>query len=168
MAEDNGSTSSVVIERTLDAPIDLIWRMWTEPDLFSAWYGPEGATTTVATMEVRVGGTRLVRMSVTSPQGSMDMWFTGVYREVVENKRLVYTESMSDERGTILSPSEIGMPAGHPTTTEVVVELSDLGARTRMTLTHVGIAAASPGALGWTMALDKLAAQARRAAGTHS
>jgi hypothetical protein len=51
----------------------------------------------------------------------------------------------------------MGMPEGHPTTTEVLVELDDLGGRTRMTVTHVGVPEDSPGAAGWRMALDKLA-----------
>jgi uncharacterized protein YndB with AHSA1/START domain len=90
----------------------------------------------------------------------MQMWFTGQYVEVVENKRLVFTESMADENGNVLSPAQMGMPEAHPVTTEVRVELEDIGGRTRMVLTHVGIAEGSPGAAGWTMAFDKLAAYA--------
>jgi uncharacterized protein YndB with AHSA1/START domain len=158
MVEAGGSEDAVVIERTLDAPADLIWRMWTEPEHFAAWYGPDGASVSVTRMDVRVGGTRLVCMQVQNPRGAMTMWFTGEYLDVVENKRLVYTESMSDENGTLLAPADLGMPAGHPSTTEVRVELDDLGGRTRMVLTHAGVPAGSPGAAGWTMALDKLAA----------
>ena len=44
----------------------------------------------------------------------MQMWFTGEYREVVEHERLVYSESMSDENGNVLSPSDLGMPKGIP------------------------------------------------------
>ncbi|MDT4938011.1 MAG: hypothetical protein QOG80_1682, partial [Pseudonocardiales bacterium] len=33
----------VVIEREVDAPVDVVWQMWTDPDEFSAWYGPNGA-----------------------------------------------------------------------------------------------------------------------------
>jgi hypothetical protein len=65
---------------------------------------------------------------------------------------------MADENGHVMSPEDMGMPAGHPTTTEVRVELEDLGGRTKMVMTHVGIPADSPGAAGWTMAFDKLAA----------
>jgi uncharacterized protein YndB with AHSA1/START domain len=162
MADDSGSHSGsrnvVVIERTLEAPAHAVWRMWTDPEHFAAWYGPAGATIPVARMDVRVGGTRLVCMEVQTPGGTMQMWFTGEYREVVENKRLAYTESMADENGNVVPPSEIGMPAGHPTTTQVLVELDDLGGRTRMTMTHLGIAEDSPGAAGWVMALDKLTA----------
>ena len=155
---DNGSENAVVIERSFDAPVDLIWQMWTDAEHFKAWYGPDGATIPVAKMDVRVGGTRLVCMEMQAPGGPMQMWFTGEYREVVENQRLVYTESMSDENGNVLSPSDMGMPEGHPTTTEVRVELEDIGGRTKMLMTHAGVPADSPGAAGWTMALDKLTA----------
>jgi len=148
---DKGSADAVVIERIVDAPLALVWQMWTDPEHFKAWYGPDGATIPVAKMDVRVGGTRLVCMEVQTPNGPMRMWFTGEYREVIENERLIYTESMS-------SPSDTGMPEGHPRTTEVRVELKDIGGRTKMVMTHLGIPHDSPGAAGWAMALGKLAA----------
>ncbi len=157
MADTTGTENAVVIERTLEASADVVWMMWTEPEHFAAWYGPTGATIPVAKMDVRVGGTRLVCMQMQTPDGTRQMWFTGEYREVVANARLVYTESLSDESGNVLSPSDLGMPPGHPTTTEVIVELEDLGDRTKMVLTHVGVPADSPGAAGWRMALDALA-----------
>src|SRR5207302_4339204 len=87
--------------------------------------------------------------------------FAGEYSEVVQNERLVYTEFMCDEHGNRLAPAEMGMPEGHPTTTEGRVELEDVGGRTKMVMTHIGIPADSPGAIGWTMALDKLAARVK-------
>jgi hypothetical protein len=50
------------------------------------------------------------------------------------------------------------MPDGHPPMTEVRVELENVGGRTKMVMTHAGIPGDSPGAAGWVMALDKLAA----------
>ena len=158
MADDSGTQDAVVIERTLDASPELIWQMWTDPEHFAAWYGPTGASIPVAKMDVRVGGTRLVGMQMETPKGTMRMWFTGEYREVVVNKRLVYTESMCDENGNVLSAAESGMPSGHPTSTEVIVELERIGGQTKMVMTHVGIPAGSPGAMGWNMAFDKLVA----------
>ena len=157
MTNTDDPTDAVVIERTFDAPVDVIWRMWTDPEHFAAWYGPNGAAIPEATMDVRVGGRRLVCMQMTTPNGIMEMWFTGEYREVDELRRLVYTESMSDREGNILSPADMGMPVGFPDTTLVVVELRDLDGRTSMTMTHHGIPADSPGAAGWNMAFDKLA-----------
>jgi uncharacterized protein YndB with AHSA1/START domain len=158
MTDQSGSQDAVVIERSFDAPVALIWQMWTDPEHFKAWYGPDGATIPVAKMDVRVGGTRLVCMEMQSPDGAMQMWFTGEYREVVENERLVYTESISDENGNVSSPADMGMPEGHPMTTEIRVELEDVGGRTKMVMIHAGIPADSPGAAGWAMAFDKLAA----------
>src|SRR5262245_16369548 len=158
MATDgNRSADAVVIERDFDAPVELIWRMWTDPDHFRAWYGPDGATVPVAKLDVRVGGARQVCMEVPGPNGPMQMWFAGEHREVVENRRLVYTESMADEHGNVVTPADMGMPDG-PKTTEVVVGMTDVGGRTHMVLTHRGVAAGSPGAAGWAMAFDKLAA----------
>jgi uncharacterized protein YndB with AHSA1/START domain len=154
---DGRPLNAVMIERSFDAPADLIWQMWTDPEHFAAWYGPDGATVPVAKMDVRIGGTRLVSMAMQTPGGPMRVWFTGEYREVVENERLVYTESMCDEAGNVLSPSDMGLPAGHPSTTEVRVELENVGGRTKMVMTHVGVPGDSPGAAGWAMALDKLA-----------
>jgi uncharacterized protein YndB with AHSA1/START domain len=161
MGHDAGSRDAVVIERTFDAPVELIWEMWTDPEHFTAWYGPDGATIPVLELDVRVGGTRRVCMEVQTPNGPMQMWFTGEYREVVTHRRLVYTESVSDEAGVVVPPSAPGTPDAHPVTTEVRVELDDLDGRTRMVLTHAGIPGDSPGATGWNMALDKLDAHVR-------
>ena len=155
MTDDDGAQDAVVIERSFDAPVELIWQMWTDPRHFHAWYGPEGATIPAAQMDVQVGGGRLVCMEVPTPDGAMQMWFAGEYLEVVENERLVYTEFVSDENGNVAPPAT-GAAADHPATTEVRVELADVGGRTRMVLTHVGVPADSPGATGWAMALDKL------------
>ena len=158
MADDHDPQDAVVIERTFPADIGVVWRLWTEPDHFANWYGPTGATIPAATLDVRVGGTRLVCMEVETPAGSRRMWFTGEYREVVDRKRLVYTEAMADEHGNVLPPDAVGLPDGHPVTTEIIVELEDLGGTTRMTMTHLGVPPDSPGAAGWNMAFDKLAA----------
>lgn len=151
------STSAIVLERTFAAPATLIWQMWTDPEHFCAWYGPTGAAVTVMIMDVRVGGHRRVGMRMQTPNGEMQMTFSGEHLEVVAPERLAYTESMSDDDGNVLAPSDMGMPEGHPTTTTVTVELQETSGRTTMVLTHTGIPADSPGATGWQMALDKLA-----------
>lgn len=156
MTDSSANDDAVVIERTFDVPASTIWQMWTDPEHFRAWYGPTGATIPTADMDVRVGGVRRVAMQMQTPSGEMTMWFVGQYVAVDPTTRLVYTESMADDTGRILSPAEMGMPDGHPATTEVVVELEDLGDRTRMVMTHRGVPADSPGAMGWNMALDKL------------
>ena len=149
---------SVVIERTFAASPEVIWNMWTDPQHFSAWYGPQGASIPVSTIDLRVGGKRHLCMETNTPNGPMTMWFVGEYLEIVEFKKLVYTESMSDAEGNVVSPTEMGLPEGHPATTEVIIDLEAVDGGTKLILTHVGVPADSPGAMGWNMAIDKLEA----------
>ncbi len=148
----------VRIERGFQAPIAAVWAMWTDPARFASWYGPNGAQVEVKTMDVTVGGARHFSMSMKMPDRTMTMWFVGKYTEVNEPHRLVYTESMADEQGNVVSPQSMGMPEGHPEVTEVIVELAESGEGTAMIMTHVGVPADSGGAGGWAQAMDKLAA----------
>ena len=143
---------SVVIERTFDAPVEVIWQMWTMPEHFRSWFGPTGATIPVAKMDVRVGGARTHCMEMQTPDGPMQMWFAGEFLDVVENECLVYTEAVADEHGR---PIDDGGPGEHAVTEERV-ELASIDGGTRMVMTHVGIPAGSPGEAGWNMAVDKL------------
>ena len=156
MPDASDPQHSVVLERNLDAPAALVWQMWTDPDHFKAWYGPQGATIPVATIDARVGGLRHICMEMQTPNGTMQMWFVGEHVEVDRPQRLAYTESMSDEDGAVKSPEEMGMPPGQPSVTQVTVELEGDGDRTQLRLTHAGVPQDSPGASGWNMALDKL------------
>ena len=152
-------TQDVQIDRTFDAPIDTIWAMWTEAEHFAQWYGPKGAKIPRAELDVRVGGRRHIAMEVETPGGPMQMFFVGEYQEVDPKTRLVYTESMADADGNTMTAEQMGMPADAPVETSIVVELANLGGRTRMVMTHVGVPADSPGAQGWGMAIDKLQAR---------
>jgi uncharacterized protein YndB with AHSA1/START domain len=161
MVESSTYQDSVVLERVFDAPIDLVWKMWTDPDSFKAWYGPAGVTVPVAELDARPGGHRRVCMAV----GPREMWFTGEHLEVTEPTRLVYTETIADERGNPISPESLGMPPKTPGTTEVSVVLDEVSGGTRVTLTHAGVPAESGAARGWNAAFDKLAAELRAATG---
>ena len=90
----NDQKSWVKIRREFEAPIEAVWNMWTDPELFKQWYGPKGMSVPVAEMDVVVGGTRKVCMEMISPDRTMTMWSIGVYKEVERPSRLVYTESM--------------------------------------------------------------------------
>jgi uncharacterized protein YndB with AHSA1/START domain len=149
MPESATADDAVVIEREINAPIDAVWSMWTDPEQFRGWYGPDGATIPVARFDLTPNGERVVAMRVQTPGGERSMWFVGAHEELHPPRLLVYSEAMATEDG--------GPPQGP--TTIVRVELEELdGGRTRLRLTHQGIPADSPGAVGWNMALAKLEA----------
>ena len=65
---------AVVIERVVDATVDRVWAMWTDPSLFGAWYGPAGATCDTVRFDLRSGGERVVAMTVqTLARGADDV-----------------------------------------------------------------------------------------------
>lgn len=162
MSDSTFSKNAVVVERTFDAPVEVIWQLWTTPDLFKTWYGPNGFSVPVAEMDVRVGGKHLFCMERQTPNGSMKMWSTGEYIEVVPNQRLVYTDSIADENGNIVAPAAYGMSDDYPVTTEVTVLLEAVDGRTKMKMSHVGVPSNEGGAIGgWEQAFDKMASQAK-------
>lgn len=148
----------VAIERTYNAPIDAVWRMWADPEGFASWYGPQGASIPTCNMDVQTGGSRLVCMQMQGPNGDMQMWFTGSFTEVSPMTKLVYTDMMCDADGNPTPPEAMGMPEGTDMSTQVVVELEDLGGSTKMKMTHIGVPAGSPGGQGWASAFEKLEA----------
>lgn len=154
MNEKTVSENAIVIERTFNAPITLVWQMWTDSDHVKQWYGPQGFTVPVVDMQVEVGGRRFVGML--SPDGKMKMWTVGEFTAVDPTTRLAYTESMADEHGNAMSPADLGM-GDYPETTEVTITLETVDSGTKMVMTHAGVPADSPGASGWAQALDKLA-----------
>ena len=154
----NDDTNWVHIQRIFDASIEEVWSMWADAGKFSSWYGPKGMTVSAETWDLKVGGVRKVRMEMQTPDRTMQMWFTGVFKEISAPRRLVYTEAMCDAQGTLIPPSAMGMPPGTPDITEVIVDLVENGGKTRMTMVHRGVPAGTAGEGGWKQAFDKLAA----------
>jgi len=142
----------VEVSRTFDAPLELLWKAWTEPEHFMKWYGPKGFTSPTCEIDLRVGGRHLFNML--SPDG-MQMYTTGSYKEVVPMERLVYSDSYSDAEGNVTSPAKIGMPE----TMDVTVTFVHADGKTTVTVSHAGHGAGAEHAgMGWTQAFEKLAA----------
>src|ERR1700744_5148379 len=83
----NASDREIRISRTLNAPVDLVWEVWTKPEHIANWWGPNGFTNTITQMDIRPGGEWDLVMH--GPDGT-DYKNKSVFREVVINKKLVY------------------------------------------------------------------------------
>jgi uncharacterized protein YndB with AHSA1/START domain len=84
------------ISRVFDAPRDLVWKCFTDPERMSQWWGPKGVKIVKSEMDLRPGGTCLYGMQ--TPDG-MVMWGRQVFREIVPPEKLVFINSFSDENG---------------------------------------------------------------------
>jgi uncharacterized protein YndB with AHSA1/START domain len=145
----------IVVSRSFDAPLELLWTAWTEPKSFMQWYGPKGFTTPTCEIDLKVGGRHL--WSMQSPDG-MRTYYTGSYKEIIPMVRLVYTDGMCDEEGNLVSPAAMGMPEDAPMSMEVTVSFTHEDGKTTVTVSHIGFGEGGERAgMGWEQAFDKLA-----------
>jgi uncharacterized protein YndB with AHSA1/START domain len=80
----------LVLELTLEAPKEKVFRCWTEPDLMKQWFAPKPWTVSKVEVDLRPGGSSLVVMR--SPEGQ-EIPNPGVYLEIVPNRKIVFTDA---------------------------------------------------------------------------
>ena len=112
---------TLVVTRILDAPVDRVWRSWTDPDLVKKWWGPKYYTSPFCTIDLRVGGKYIFCMRAPKEQGGHNMYTSGVYTKIVPMDRLEFTQGMSDKDGNRIDPSSIGLPLDFPKELHTVI-----------------------------------------------
>jgi uncharacterized protein YndB with AHSA1/START domain len=147
--------NEIVINRVFNLPVSVVWLAWTDAEYFKKWWGPRGFTCPSSKMEAKVGGKYLSCMR--GPDGK-EYWSTGVVKELIPERKLVVTDSFSDDKGNIKPASEYGMPGDWPKELLITVYLEEADGATKMKLKHQGI----PGEMredcikGWNESFDKL------------
>lgn len=151
-SNDAGATSEreLVVTRILDAPRELVFKAWTDPQHLVHWWGPKGFTITVREIDVRQGG--VWRFILHGPDGT-DHENKITYIEIVEPERLIYIHG--------------GETADESEQFRVTVAFADQGGRTTLTIRMVFASTAARdkaineiGAIaGANQTLDRLEAQ---------
>lgn len=137
------------LQRVFDAPRELVWHAWSNPEVLVLWMGPVEWPAVSATCDFRVGGAW--RICLRSPETGQDLWQGGVYTEIVAPERLAFTFKWDESHED-----------GPPVDTLVTVRLSETDdGRTRMDFTHEGLK--SEQSLtghrhGWSSTADRLEA----------
>jgi uncharacterized protein YndB with AHSA1/START domain len=145
----------LVITRVFDAPTERVWQAWTNPEHMKKWWGPKEYSCPDCEIDLRVGGKYLY--SMLGPDGKK-IWVTGIYKEIIPNRKLVFSDSFGDDKGNIVPSEDYGMQ-GMPLEMLVTVILDEEDGKTKMTMTHAGIPAGEhrEGAnAGWNSSFDKL------------
>jgi len=139
-----GPATTLRLTRTFAAPRKRIFRAWTDPKELKKWWGPQGYSTPIAEVDLRVGGTYRFGM-MKLPKGDL-FYLSGTFREVMPPEKLVYTwvwEAEPDFGETL-----------------VTVEFRDRGNSTEVVLTHElfpSKKAQDDHDKGWNSCLDRLA-----------
>ena len=147
--------NEIVINRVFNLPVSEVWLAWTDAEYFKKWWGPRGFTCPSSKMEAKVGGKYLNCMR--GPDGK-EYWSAGVVKELIPERKLVVTDSFSDDKGNIKPASEYGMPGDWPKELLITVYLEEADGATKMKLRHQGIPAEmrEDCIKGWNESFDKL------------
>ncbi|MGH3089917.1 MAG: SRPBCC family protein [Gammaproteobacteria bacterium] len=166
MADDNttdtaesSARKNLVVTRVFDAPVEEVWRAWTNPEYVMRWWGPTGFTCPLARMDFREGGTSLVCMR--SPEGQ-DLYNTWTYRKIAPMERIEFVQRFANQDGKSVEPAEVGLPPDIPREVPHVVTFEARGDDgTEMTVTEYGYASdqiVDLSRAGMEQCLDKMAA----------
>lgn len=118
-----------VLDRVFDAPRELVWKTWTDPELLPRWYGPN-VETIIHRLDLRPGGLWLVEMK----WGDDGHYQRVEYTEVTPPQRLVWLHSTSDAEWNVI-PSP--MMADWPRVLLTTVTFEETDGKTSMRLTWV-------------------------------
>ncbi|MEB2301530.1 SRPBCC domain-containing protein [Lysinibacillus xylanilyticus] len=117
----------LILERVFDAPRDLVFKMFKEPEHLKRWWGPKGWEIPVCTVDFRLGGVWHYCMKCVDQNlgefFGMESWGKGVYKEIIEPEKISYTDYFSDAEGN----SNDSMPS-----TEITLEFVDLDGKTKL------------------------------------
>lgn len=161
MTEAEEQKKELKINRVFDAPVELVWKAWTDPEILAKWWGPNGVTNPTCEWDARPGGKIYIVMLAgkeLGPAEGMKWPMKGTFKEVVPNRRLVYEGGALDD-----------VDRGSDTFVEqtVTVEFEDLGEKTSMSI-HIVVTkmkgskahdAIQGMTMGWTQQMDKLQAE---------
>ena len=166
----NAAGLEFTFTRDLDAPRELVWRAFTEPEHLRHWWGPKGFTMHSCTLDLRPGG--VFHYLLRSPDGQ-EIWGKFVYREIIAPERLVAVVTFSDEHGNL---TRHPWDPGWPVETLSAITFAEHNGRTRLTVRWVphnateaerGTFAAGHDSMrqGWTGTADQLAGYLAKARG---
>ena len=166
LTKESSGKEQFVINRSFDAPLEVMFKVWTDPNHFSKWLAPTGFDMTFVRADIKTGGNSFYFMS--GPGGAHKMYGRVSYLEVTPPNRIVYTQQFCEENEKI---TRHPMSSTWPETMLTTVLLSEEGPdKTRVTVTWEATGNVSREELetfikarggmtqGWTGSFDKLEA----------
>lgn len=127
----------LVVTRIIDAPVELVWKAWTEPEHVMKWWGPKYYTCPSCQIDLREGGKYIFCMRAPAEQGGQDSYTAGVYQKIVPMEYLEFTQGLSDKDGNPIDPQEAGMPPDFPKEVRTSVVFRAIrGDMTELTITE--------------------------------
>jgi uncharacterized protein YndB with AHSA1/START domain len=135
----NVEKRDLIITRVFDAPIEQVWKAWTDPAFVMRWWGPTGFTSPSCRIDFRVGGKFLFHMRAPKEfQGGQDFYTAGMYKKIVPLKLIEFSQGLADKDGNRIDPATMGMPADFPKEIPSALAFKRVGNKTELTVTEYG------------------------------
>ncbi|MDX6327222.1 MAG: hypothetical protein QOK15_3576, partial [Nocardioidaceae bacterium] len=140
----------LIIERVFDAPRELVWKAFTDPDQFAAWFGPVGyhVPRESVSFDLRPGGRQVFTMVPDSDDLPPAGESSGTVDDVVENELLLVHEDLTGDAAELFGTTRL----------ELRIELHDEEGKTRLVVHQgpYGESMAGNAREGWGSSFTKL------------
>jgi uncharacterized protein YndB with AHSA1/START domain len=162
----NVKKEDLVVTRIIDAPLEMVWKAWTEPEHVMKWWGPKYYTSPSCQIDLHEGGKYIFCMRAPEEQGGQDHYTAGIYKKIVPMEYLEFTQGLADKDGNPIDPQQVGMPPDFPEEILTSIVFKPKGEMTELTITEYGW---TPGQMyvyslaGLHQSIDKLAAALAKA-----
>ncbi|MCG3120559.1 MAG: hypothetical protein ALAOOOJD_03320 [bacterium] len=150
----------IVLTRVFDAPLEAVWKAWTDPEQVVKWWGPTGFTSPSCKIDFREGGKFVFHMRAPQEMNNADFYTAGIYKKIVPTELIEFTQNLSDQDGNPIDPTTIGMPADFPKEIPSILAFKRAGDKTELTAIEYGWTLGpmrDMSKLGLEQCLDKLA-----------
>ena len=128
----------IEVSRIFNAPIEMVWKIWTDPELVKRWWGPKHFTSAVAKINFGEGLKSLVSMQAPKEMGGQEFFSVWEYIKIVPMQRIEFIQSLSDKDGTKIDPIKVGMPPDFPADIQTIVTFKKIAKNdTEMTVTEL-------------------------------
>ena len=127
----------IEVSRTFNAPVEMVWEVWTDPELVKRWWGPKHFISPMAKIDFREGGQSIVNMKAPKEMGGQEFYSVWEYVKIIPFTTIEFIQSLSDKDGQKINPTTVGMPADFPPDIKTIVTLREVAnGQTEMTVTE--------------------------------
>ena len=125
----------IEVTKVFNAPVEMVWQVWVNPELVKRWWGPGNFTSPMAKIDFREGGKSLVSMKAPTEMGGREWYSIWEYVKIIPLETIEFTQSLADKDGNKTDPTTVGMPPDFPLDIKTVVTFRALAVnKTEMTV----------------------------------
>jgi uncharacterized protein YndB with AHSA1/START domain len=153
--------NQIEVTRTFNAPVEMVWKVWTDPELVKRWWGPKHFISPLAKIDFREGGKSIVSMKAPKEMGNQEFYSIWEYVRIIPLQTIEFIQNLSDIDGNRTDPTKFGMPADFPMDIKTVVTFRQVAnSKTEMTIieyAEMGITS-NFAQIGLEQSMDKMVA----------